>query len=107
MSPSDWCSFSLTWCWATVSVLGRRIHLRGGLLKSILPGHVVAKGGYFAYYFADGQNALNDWIIFMVIGTFIGGLVSSLLGGRYKAEIVKETIPHGRDAFLLPWQAAS
>jgi len=58
-------------------------------LKSILPEHVVAKGGYFAYYFADGQNALNDWIIFMAIGTFIGGLVSSLLGGRYKAEAVR------------------
>lgn len=58
-------------------------------LKSFLPGHTLAKGGYFAYYFADGQNGLNDWIIFMVIGIFIGGLVSSLLGGRYKAEIVR------------------
>lgn len=58
-------------------------------LKSIMPEHVVAKGAYFAHYFTDGQNALNDWIIFMAIGTFIGGLVSSLLGGRYKAEVVR------------------
>ena len=58
-------------------------------LKSILPGHALAKGGYFAHYFTDGQNALNDWIIFMTVGTFTGGLISSLLGGRYKAEIIR------------------
>jgi uncharacterized protein len=58
-------------------------------LKSVLPEHVTAKDGYFAHYFIDGQNALNDWIIFMAIGIFIGGLISSLLGGRYKAEIVR------------------
>jgi uncharacterized protein len=58
-------------------------------LKSIIPAHVTAKGAYLAHYFTGGQNPLNDWIIFMAIGIFMGGFISSLLGGRYKAEIVR------------------
>jgi uncharacterized protein len=57
-------------------------------LKSILPAHITAKGAYLAHYFTDGQNPLNDWIIFMAIGTFVGGFVSSVLAGRFKAEVV-------------------
>jgi uncharacterized protein len=62
-------------------------------LHSILPDHVAAKGAYLAHYFSDGQNPLNDWIIFMSIGIFIGGFVSSVVAGRFKAEIV--TGAHG------------
>ena len=58
-------------------------------LKSIVPAYVFAKGGYFAYYFVDGQNALNNWFIFMAIGIFVGGMISSVLSGRYKSEMVR------------------
>jgi hypothetical protein len=58
-------------------------------LKSIFPAHVTAKGAYLAHYFTGDGTPLNDWIIFMALGTFIGGFLSSLLGGRHKPEIVR------------------
>ena len=79
----------------TASILG------AVALKSVFPAHVTAQGSYFAHYFANGQNALGDWIIYMSIGTFVGGLISSLLAGRYKAEIVRGAHTTGRKRLLL------
>jgi uncharacterized protein len=58
-------------------------------LKFVAPGYATAKGSSFAHYFTDGQNALNTWLIFMAIGTFVGGLISSVLNGRNKLEVVR------------------
>jgi uncharacterized protein len=70
-------------------------------LKSILPAHITAKGAYLAHYFADGQNPLNDWIIFMALGVFIGGFMSSVVGGRFKIEIGRGLHTTGTRRLLL------
>lgn len=58
-------------------------------LKSVVPGYVTAKGSSFAHYFIDSPNALNNWLIFMAIGIFVGGMISSVLSGRNKMEVVR------------------
>ena len=66
-----------------VSIIGAVV------LKSIVPGYVTAKGSSFAHYFTDNQNALNNWLIFMAIGIFVGGMISSVISGRNKLEVVR------------------
>jgi uncharacterized protein len=58
-------------------------------LKFVAPGYTLGKGSAFAHYFADGQNAMNSWLVFMVVGIFVGGLLSSVLNGRNKLEVVR------------------
>jgi uncharacterized protein len=57
-------------------------------LKSVAPGYAAAPGSSFAHYFTGGQNALNNWLVFMAVGIFIGGFVSSVLHGRNRLEVV-------------------
>ncbi|MCA9523808.1 MAG: YeeE/YedE family protein [Myxococcales bacterium] len=80
---------------AAFLVLGHGIGASGAssrlgvfLMNGVSESHVHASQ-YFARYFAAGSHVLNDWLVFMVIGIFGGGLVSSVLGGRNKSEIVK------------------
>lgn len=56
-------------------------------LHTVAPGHVETNA-YFGNYFADG-NPLNAWIVFMGIGVFLGGALSSMLAGRQKSMITK------------------
>jgi uncharacterized protein len=63
--------------------------LGAAALKSIDPGYATAPGSSFAHYFTDGENALNNWLIFMAVGIFVGGLISSVLCGRNKFEVVR------------------
>ena len=70
-------------------------------LKSIAPGYVAAKGSSFAHYFADNQNAMNNWLIFMAIGIFVGGLISSVRSGRNKLEVVRGSHTTNTRRFLL------
>ena len=58
-------------------------------LKSVASGYTTAHGSSFAHYFTDGQNALNNWLVFMVVGIFVGGLISSVMSGRNKLEVVR------------------
>ena len=43
----------------------------------------------FTEYFRDGQGPLNAWIVFAVLGTFLGGLVGSLTAGRFEKGITR------------------
>lgn len=49
----------------------------------------VQSSAYFSRYFAGGEHILNDWLIFMAVGIFAGGLVSAVLGGRNRSEVVR------------------
>jgi uncharacterized membrane protein YedE/YeeE len=57
-------------------------------VKVVAPAYAT-QGSSFAHYFADGQNPMNSWLIFMAIGIFMGGLISSVLHGRNKLEIIR------------------
>jgi uncharacterized membrane protein YedE/YeeE len=57
-------------------------------LDAAAPEHAAANA-YFARTLEEGGHPLNDWLVFMVLGTFVGGLVSSMLGGRLKAGVTR------------------
>lgn len=40
--------------------------------------------GYTAAYVGGGENILMDWMVFEVLGVFLGGLVAAYSGGRMK-----------------------
>jgi uncharacterized protein len=92
---------SYVWLGHGIGASGAATILGAISLKSILPAHVTAKGAYLAHYFADGQNPLNDWIIFMALGIFIGGFISSVVGGRFKIEIGRGLRTTGTRRLLL------
>ena len=54
----------------------------------VVPGRPAASGA-FTEYFRDGLGPLNAWIVFAVLGTFLGGLVGSLTAGRFEKGITR------------------
>jgi uncharacterized membrane protein YedE/YeeE len=55
--------------------------------NALAPGHVQSNA-YFSRYFLTG-HPMNDWLVFEVIGVFLGGLLSSVLARRNKLEVLK------------------
>lgn len=79
---------------ASFLVLGHGIGASGAAsrmgataLHAVAPEHAESNG-YFSSYFGDG-NPLNSWIVFMGIGIFLGGALSSMLAGRQKSMVTK------------------
>ena len=58
------------------------------LMHLIAPSHI-ENSPYFGHYFAHGKNPLYFWLVFLGIGTFLGGLVSTFIHGRSKIEVNK------------------
>jgi uncharacterized membrane protein YedE/YeeE len=59
--------------------------LAAQLEQSIVPAHAKAT----EYFAAWGENPLAYYLVFMMIGTFVGGLVSALLAGRVQHGVVE------------------
>lgn len=57
-------------------------------LNSVAPAHVAATPHMAAAY-ADGRSALDNFYIFVVIGVFIGGFVSSYAAGRMGRRVLR------------------
>ena len=55
---------------------------------AVAPG-VVEQSPYLSQYVGPGLNPLDNWLVFLVIGVFLGGLVSSILAGRNDKAIIK------------------
>ncbi len=50
----------------------------------------VEQNGYFQTYYKEGKShPLYDWIVFEVIGVFIGGLIAVLTAKRFKPMVAK------------------
>jgi len=58
----------------------------------------IEQNGYFARYFG-GSHILDNWLVFLFLGLFLGGLVGSYSGGRLKAEIIR-----GEKRLVSPWR---
>jgi len=41
---------------------------------------------FYSKYVEDGANPLNSWLVFEVVGVFIGAILSGILAGRMKAK---------------------
>lgn len=49
---------------------------------------------YFRQYTGAGTHLLDDWLVFEVLGVFLGGIVGAYSAGRMKREVLR-----GRAAF--------
>ncbi len=54
----------------------------------IAPAHVEANV-YMARTLAAGLSPLEHWILFLVLGAFLGGALSSYSAGRFKLQVLK------------------
>ena len=90
-------------------LLGSFLVMGFGLGSSSVPtrlaigtAHLIAPAAteanaYFAQYVGPGKNVLEDWLVFEVLGVFLGGLVGAYSGGRLKSEVIRgEGVPKGR-----------
>lgn len=62
--------------------------ITGALFHTVAPAYTEAHS-YFKNYFADGGSPLKDWMLFQVLGVFLGGLVGALTAGRLKKTVEK------------------
>jgi hypothetical protein len=76
-------------------VAGRGIGASGAMTRlvawvqhGIAPG-ATEQSAYFARYFADGAHPMNDYVVFMLVGTLIGAFVAALSCGEFRLEILK------------------
>ena len=90
-------------------LLGSFLVMGFGLGSSSVPtrlaigaAHLVAPAAteanaYFAQYVGPGKSVLADWLVFEVLGVFLGGLVGAYSAGRLKSEVLRgEGVPKGR-----------
>lgn len=56
--------------------------------STVASGHVESNA-YFSAYFSEGASPLNSWIVFGVLGIFLGGVVGSVTAGRQKKGITR------------------
>ncbi len=77
-------------------VMGRGLGASGAFstvvsatVAKVAPGHA-AGNSFYAGYLGDGSSSpFKDWLVFEVLGVFIGGFVSGTLAGRVRKTIEK------------------
>ncbi len=58
-------------------------------VQAVAPQHA-ASNEFYAEYLGDGtQSPLKDWLVFEVIGVFVGGYISGILAGRVRKTVEK------------------
>ncbi len=81
---------------AAFVVMGRGLGASGAFtslisagMNAVAPEHTAANN-YFNEYIGDGeQSPLKDWLVFEVIGVFVGGFISGSLANRIKKSVDK------------------
>jgi hypothetical protein len=89
---------------ASFLVLGAGLGASSGLARigafaegCLLPGHVRAS----EYFGKWAENPLGYYLVFMLAGTFLGGLVSALLAGRIRVGVERGAAFSARNRLLL------
>ena len=67
---------------------GATTRLAVGAADLVAP-RTIESNGYFRQYFGPGKHVLEDWLVFEVLGVFLGGLVASYSAGRFKVGVQK------------------
>jgi len=77
-------------------IMGRGLGASGAFTSVVAVGvdqisHSHAKSNeFYSEYIGDGTaNPLKDWLVFEVLGVFVGGFISGALGGRIKKSTEK------------------
>ena len=80
---------------AAFVLVGRGLGASGGvsavvafLLNAVSPEHAQSRE-WLAPYLADGSSPLKEWLVFEVLGVFVGALLSGLLARRVALGIDK------------------
>lgn len=55
---------------------------------ALVPWHV-DQSAYLASMAGGSRNPLDNWVVFVTIGTLLGGFISGWLNGRFKIETVR------------------
>lgn len=74
---------------ASFVVMGRGLGASGAFsslvtvgVQAVAPSHV-ANNGFYSEYIGDGtKSPLKDWLVFEVLGIFVGGFISGTLAHR-------------------------
>jgi|APDOM4702015248_1054824.scaffolds.fasta_scaffold199586_2 uncharacterized membrane protein YedE/YeeE len=80
---------------ASFLVMGFGLGSSGAVTRLAVAGaHFVAPrtvetNAYFSQYFGPGKHVLEDWLVFEVLGVFLGGLLGAYSAGRLKLGIEK------------------
>ncbi|RME50745.1 MAG: hypothetical protein D6795_09505 [Deltaproteobacteria bacterium] len=89
-------------------VMGRGLGASGAvsslvttIVHAIAPAHAEGNG-FYARYLGDGTiHPLKRWLVFEVIGVFLGGYLSGILAGRIRVQVEKGPRVSTRTRFLL------
>jgi uncharacterized membrane protein YedE/YeeE len=80
---------------ASFVVMGRGLGASGAVastitagLNAVAPSHV-ASNPAFAEYLKEGTSPLKDWLVFEVLGVFVGGWLSGMLAHRVTRVVEK------------------
>jgi len=81
---------------AAYVIMGRGLGASGAFssmiaagVQTVAPEHA-ANNSFFGEYLGDGTtNPLKDWLVFEVLGVFVGGLISGLFAHRIKRTVEK------------------
>jgi hypothetical protein len=80
---------------ASFVVMGRGLGASGAfasvittVLNAVAPAHVAANPA-FSEYLKEGTSPLNDWLVFEVLGVFVGGFLSGMLAHRVTKTVEK------------------
>ncbi|HHI79603.1 MAG TPA: hypothetical protein ENK02_06450 [Planctomycetes bacterium] len=60
---------------------GSAARLGYGALYVAAPG-LAAKSDYISHYVHPGVNPLDNWLVYLTVGVFLGGIIGSMTGGR-------------------------
>lgn len=81
---------------ASFVIMGRGLGASGAFsslvtvgVQAVAPNHV-ANNEFYSEYIGDGtKSPLKDWLVFEVLGVFVGGFISGLLANRVTKVIEK------------------
>ena len=57
-------------------------------MHAVAPDHALTNPAY-AKYVSGVDHPLKDWVVIEIAGVCLGGLISGLLSGRFKFEVIK------------------
>jgi uncharacterized membrane protein YedE/YeeE len=61
----------------------------GVMISHAITPDAVEANGYFQQYFANDTHILDNWLVFLVLGVFLGGLFGAYSAGRLKSEVIR------------------
>ena len=91
----------------TMYISGRGLGASGGLkycvvsLVGAIDNEYVETEPYYETYFQEKKSPIKNWLVFEVLGVFVGGFFSGALSGRLKFQVEKSPGISVRKRFIM------